>query len=1053
MTDSTTREAMQPTWVTPASIPDELKTRDQWVNFPLIWDEAREHYAKPPISAKTLRNASSTNPATWATFDEALAAIGKTAVYKDTKGEQLEVTLAGVGFAGLEQTDLTGIDIDDCVNAETGEIKQYALDVVELFNSYAEISPSGTGIRIFIKGEKPKRAWSGNKGGDYELEVYDSGRYLTVTGHHLAGTPREIEPRQLHLEAFLSRYAPEKETREKKDYTGPEGAKIDLDAFITKHGIKILREINERTAERSYAIVCPWVDEHSGGDESGTRIGQFERGGLFFKCEHGHCEGRKWQDVREHFEPNVYKRMKAGKSVPAGAPRKYALTDVGNGERFADQHGRDVKWISTWHKHVVWTGRKWTPDEYEEVMDRAQKAARSIHKEAEHEVDLDRQRKIAAHAIGSQHASRIRAMIDMAKPHMAATHEGFDTDPWLFNCQNGIVDLRTGELMEHVRTKMMTKATPVEFDPTAEAPHFHAFLAQILPDEEVRRFLQKLYGYALVGEQREAILPILHGSGSNGKSTLMRTVMAAFGDYAIAGARDLLMAKGNAHPTELADLFGTRLVSCMESDNGRRLDEGLVKQLTGGDRIKARKMREDFWEFDPTHTVFLATNHKPEIQGTDHAIWRRVKLVPFNVTIPDAEQDTALPEKLGDELAGILRWAIEGCLAWQREGFKEPQAVTEATQKYREDMDVLALFVADRCVEGPEFEAPAGALYKQYQIWCDNAGEKMLLKQRTFGERLAERGYESFRYTSGANKGRNGWRGIGLRSDLPDPDDTPDTSPSEVSSVDTSPPESTIGIANVAHKHTSGEASEVNLNINSDVVSPREVNAKVASLASPPHSGVAEATTEAKAEARSVALRESLKELFTAEPGARESQPIILQELLKKRTGQVYRLKDEIVPVVAALKESDDAGAKPRLVLTHLEERPFESAPPEVPEEWRGRTVEELDAELGVCRDGERARELVHASHAIAGELKPKSYIDDEAETPRMYVCDEAGMMFAQAKLEKMTGPLAIDLETTALEPEDGLIRLVQLSDGNFTIVFDLFYVEAPTELKEADDA
>src|SRR5215204_2604411 len=450
----------------------------------------------------------------------------------------------------------------------------------------------------------------------------------------------------------------------------------------------------------------------------------------------------------------------------------YMRTDTGNGERFAAQHGKDVRWIKKWGKHLVWSGRVWQIDDFEDVSRRAQRTAKSIFGEAQREgVDTEEQGKIAAHAIASQSARSLRAMVDLAKPHIASAHTEFDPDPWLLNCQNGTIDLRTGELREHRRSDMITKVTPVEYNPAATAPTFHAFLEQILPGEALRGFVQRAFGMALSGEIRDNVLVIFHGTGSNGKSTLVEALMEAFGDYAKAAAPELLMVKVNSHPTELADLFGARLVSCMESEEGRRLNEGLVKQLTGRDTISARRMREDFWEFNPTHSVVFGTNHKPEIRGTDYAIWRRLKLVPFDVTIPDAEQDKDLPTKLEAELPGILRWAVEGCLEWQRNGLQEPDEVTTATQAYRSEMDVLAAFIEDVCVEDEEAETPATALHTVYQHWCRDHNETAL-KQRTFGMRLAERGYRSFKYTSGVNKDRSGWAGLGIRSDYA-PDDDP----------------------------------------------------------------------------------------------------------------------------------------------------------------------------------------------------------------------------------------------------------------------------------------
>jgi P4 family phage/plasmid primase-like protien len=498
---------------------------------------------------------------------------------------------------------------------------------------------------------------------------------------------------------------------------------------------------------------CPW-NEHR---DNAPFLGQLPDGRITARCHHNSCT-YDWHEFREFYDP------KAERVRTNHAGRAFELTDTGNGERFAAEHGGDVRWVSKWKKHVVWNGRKWEVDAREDVTKKAQRTAKGIHVDASAEdLDTSDQKAISKHAIASQRAERIRAMIDMAKGHMIADHEDFDSDLWLLNCQNGTVDLRTGRLREHDREALITKATPVEYDPSVATPVFDAFLRKIVPDAAIRAFLQRAFGMALSGEVRDNVLIILHGTGSNGKSTLMDTMMEAFGDYAISSAPDLLMSKANSHPTELADLFGARLVSCMESEEGRRLNEGLVKQLTGRDRIKARRMREDFWEFDPTHSVFFGTNHKPEVRGTDHAIWRRLKLVPFEVTIPDAEQDKDLPAKLREELPGILAWAVQGCLEWQRSGLREPQKVTEATQGYRAAMDVIAQFVEDECVETESAEVGSTALHIAYKDWCRNNNEEAL-SQRKFGNRIKERGHTTKQYTSGPNVGRMKWVGIGLKS-------------------------------------------------------------------------------------------------------------------------------------------------------------------------------------------------------------------------------------------------------------------------------------------------
>lgn len=372
-----------------------------------------------------------------------------------------------------------------------------------------------------------------------------------------------------------------------------------------------------------------------------------------------------------------------------------------------------------------------------------------------------------AHAKHSNSRDGIHAMIAMAASDLAIGSEELDTDPWLFNVENGTIDLRTGEMREHRREDFITKMAPVSFDPVADCPLWLKFLDQIFQDHtELPTYMQRLVGYCLTGVTEEHVLPFLHGVGANGKSTFIETVLKVFGfDYAMKAAPDLLMAKrGESHPTDRADLFGKRFVACVETEEGRRMAEALTKELTGGDRVRARRMREDFWEFTPTHHVWLAGNHKPTIVGTDNGIWRRIKLIPFDVVIPDAEQDKKLPAKLADELPGILNWALAGCLDWQREGMREPAIVQAATSEYSEEMDEVGQFIDDFCQRG-DFMAPGGELFKAFQEAVPNSR----INNHSFGARLRQKGFLNHDPATGkeyrTNKGKKGWKGLRLLSD------------------------------------------------------------------------------------------------------------------------------------------------------------------------------------------------------------------------------------------------------------------------------------------------
>jgi putative DNA primase/helicase len=357
------------------------------------------------------------------------------------------------------------------------------------------------------------------------------------------------------------------------------------------------------------------------------------------------------------------------------------------------------------------------------------------------------------------------------EPQIPVLVDELDADPWLLAVANGTLNLRTGKLQAPERADLITKASPVRFDPDASRPRFDAFLERILPDPEIRAFMQRCAGYALTGDVSEQVLIILYGPGANGKSTFKEVMLDVLGEHAKPAAPKLLLAtKHDEHPTAIADLYGRRLVVSHEVEDGLRLDEALVKELTGGDRLKARYMRQDYWDFAPTHKLWMACNHKPNIRGTDLGIWRRICLVDFAVTIPEGEQDKHLPAKLATELPGILLWALEGCRAWQEGGLNPPRAVLDSTARYRLESDLLAQFVDERCLKGETYQVRSTDLYADYKAWCIDNGLDHPLSQKAVTRQLDERDYDRTENRAGQSV----WIGIGLEAPADrDPSVTP----------------------------------------------------------------------------------------------------------------------------------------------------------------------------------------------------------------------------------------------------------------------------------------
>ena len=447
-----------------------------------------------------------------------------------------------------------------------------------------------------------------------------------------------------------------------------------------------------------------------------------------------------------------------------GMARVFNLTDLGNAERLAASHGRTLRYCHAWGKWLHWNGQRWELDENDEVMRRATETVRSIQQEAGLAVNEDIKGDILKWAKGSESRSRLSSLIELAQAEnvIGVVPDMLDSDPWLLNAQNGIIDLQTGGLSEPAPAHLITKTVPVQYKPDAACPGWLAFLARIMnQNAEMIAYLQRAVGYALTGSTREQCLFILYGTGANGKSVFLETLSSMLNDYAMRTPTDTLLVKrAGGIPNDVARLKGARLVTAVEADESRRMAEGLVKQITGGEKVTARFLHREWFEFRPEFKVFLATNHKPVITGTDHAIWRRIQLIPFTVTIPDEEQDKDLALKLQTELPGILAWAVRGCLEWQRLGLSPAAEVVGATSSYRTEMDAIAGFLDDCCVIESRAYITVAALYKSYSAWCDGSGEKAINK-RQLSARMTERGFESRR----GNRGIWQWNGLGLKDE------------------------------------------------------------------------------------------------------------------------------------------------------------------------------------------------------------------------------------------------------------------------------------------------
>lgn len=422
------------------------------------------------------------------------------------------------------------------------------------------------------------------------------------------------------------------------------------------------------------------------------------------------------------------------------------LTDGGNAQRFARDHAGRVRYCWTWKRWLVWDGRRWKIDAGDQVATLAKATARGIYAEAWYAEDRKERRPLADHASKTESRRGLEAMLALAQsePGIPVDAAQLDAHPWVLNVENGTLDLRTGQLRRHDPTDLLTKLAPVAFDADATAPRWQAFLERIFEGRaSLIAFMQRVAGYVLTGDTSERALFVLFGSGANGKTTFLRALMDVLGDdYATkTPTRTLMLTRNDAIPNDVARLAGARLVVANESGDQHRLDEALVKDMTGGgDKISARFLHAEWFQFSPTFKLLLATNHRPSIRGTDDAVWDRLQLVPFNVRIPEPDRDPHLLDALRAELPGILAWAVRGCLEWQRQGLGTPDEVREATTAYRDEEDRLGAFLRACCVVDPATRVPFGELYAAYLEWAAAADEEPL-SDRAFGQQLSRRGY------------------------------------------------------------------------------------------------------------------------------------------------------------------------------------------------------------------------------------------------------------------------------------------------------------------------
>ena len=738
------------------AIPSELKALPNWVCYRYFYDDGIDKYRKMPINPRDMEPAKSNDPTTWTDYDTAVRAA-----------EECD----GIGFM-FSNSPYFGVDIDGVRD----EIERYKAgedtiiaEFVDTLQSYTELSQSGNGIHIICRGKLPP---SGRRKGN--VEMYENGRFFVMTGN-IAAEYADISDCTEAIKVLHEKYIGGGTSPSSSPALPPaELALTDSElldrAKNAKNGAKFARlyagDIAGYTSQSEADMaLCNHLAYWTGCDAE--RMDRMFRGsGLFrekwLREQSGTTYGaltiqKAILDCRNVYTPGASVesyalRIGAESDADTAPAKRYTFDDMGNAERIYDAYGGFIRYSYTDKRWLYYDTRKWCMDTTGEIERAAEQAIKALDADEPmyaRAAELDDEdgdgegkklyKAYLAHKKYSRSNRGKKAMLDELRHKIPISPMQTDIDGMLLNTPTGIFDLREGVLRPHDPEAYITKIAHVEYDPTATCPTWERFLGEIFGgDTDLINYVQRAVGYSMTASTVEQCVFFLHGSGSNGKSTFLSIVREMMGDYTVNIQPETIMVKnspGGAN-SDIARLKSARLVTTVEPNEGARLNEGLLKQLSGEDPVTARRLYGDEFEFIPQFKLWMATNHRPLIRGTDDGIWRRIKMIPFTVQIPDEKKDKHLAGKLRRELPGIFNWAIEGCRKYQEGGLKEPRSVRGSTMEYRKDMDAIQQFIDECCEQSGE--CPAVSLYSAYSDWAKR-NHQYEMNNNVFGRKMSER--------------------------------------------------------------------------------------------------------------------------------------------------------------------------------------------------------------------------------------------------------------------------------------------------------------------------
>ncbi|MCO6275595.1 phage/plasmid primase, P4 family [Staphylococcus epidermidis] len=738
-----------------SNIPDELKQLKNWC----VWkfEKRNGKRTKIPFNAETGEFAKSNDKSTWSSYETAVNAEG----------------VDGIGF--FFEPPYLGIDIDD-IDDDLHRFKQGdKLDNIvsefnEAFKSYTEVSPSGNGLHIIVKGKIPgSRRRKGN------IEMYDSGRFFTMTGKNIGKYKDVTEVSEQVFKTIYEKYLPDNTIKYPTTNNYQENihnlSEIDvINEIYNSKQAKLFDDLMKGNYE-------PYYTSHSEADMALANI-------LAFWCAKDYSQmdsifrqsnlyRDKWDEKRKNStygEQTLFKAINEANNIYTPKqqtddnPLRYALSklfdnqeetkeypirsydDTGNADRFIDRYGNLYKYSYITNKFYIYDGMKWKVDDKGSIRKLIDEMIESIKDEKIiHGDDVTEEeareffQKYYKKTRGTQAKKNIMNELMHRRP---ATPDEFDKDDMLLNVANGYIDLTSRELYKHDINKMFSQITNTDYTEKMQPAVWLDFLNDIFAgDQKVIRYIQKALGYSLTGSTREQIMFILFGKGRNGKSIFVEVISEILGDYSNnMQAKSLMVKKNDNVNTDIARLSKARFVTSSEPNEGFRFDEGLIKQLTGGDKVTARFLYAEEFEYTPKFKIWVSTNHKPIIRGTDDGIWRRLVLIPFDVQIPEEKVDKDLKYKLLREAPAILNWMAEGAYMWMQEGLAMPEKLKEAVQKYRNEMDTLGQFIEDCCKVDKNSSEKVSNLHQAYKTWSnDNLTSTKVLGMKSFSQKMEER--------------------------------------------------------------------------------------------------------------------------------------------------------------------------------------------------------------------------------------------------------------------------------------------------------------------------